>query len=237
MGLPFSTMNPASLLSASFKVLIIYIIILPPSPVGQSGAFDAPKIKCPPDGGSSSCVTGSPTFIPSASLSSVTDPISNSPLQTSKSDGFSFQSQFPRLTSGSNVTPTGSEFNTSTPLLTPDTCSPEQTTVSFTSGTNRKDALDFLMTLFPRQGLLALPHSKGLSISAPNLSVAFDAVLLDLPGTSRTLYVDSKSAETVNLRERYGGSMMSGFGLNLCLSASLHYLILHMNDWDVWGLS
>jgi hypothetical protein len=66
----------------------------------------------------------------------------------------------------------------------------------------KNDALDFLMTVFPQQGLSALPHAKNVSISAPNLGADFDGIVLDLPGTPKTLYVDGKSAASVSLRER-----------------------------------
>jgi len=57
------------------------------------------------------------------------------------------------------------------------------------------------MTVFPRQGLSALPYAKSVQISAPNLGADFDGVVLELPGKSKTLYVDGKSAESVSLRE------------------------------------
>lgn len=57
------------------------------------------------------------------------------------------------------------------------------------------------MTVFPHQGFGALPHAKGVSISAPSLGADFDGVVLELPGKPKILYVDGKSAATVNLRE------------------------------------
>jgi len=57
------------------------------------------------------------------------------------------------------------------------------------------------MTVFPHQGLSALPYAKSVSISAPNLGADFEGIVLELPGTLKTLYVDGKSAESVNLRE------------------------------------
>jgi hypothetical protein len=65
-----------------------------------------------------------------------------------------------------------------------------------------KDALDLLMALFPHQGLQALPYAKSVAISAPSMGAAFEGVVLELPGNPKTLYVDGKSAESVNLRER-----------------------------------
>lgn len=64
-----------------------------------------------------------------------------------------------------------------------------------------KDALNFLMTLFPHHGLQALHHARSVSISAPNMGASFDGVVLNLPGKPKTLYVDGKSAESVSLRE------------------------------------
>ena len=58
------------------------------------------------------------------------------------------------------------------------------------------------MTLFPQDGLKALPYAKRVSISAPNLGADFDGVVLELPGKPKTLYVDGKGAPVVNLRER-----------------------------------
>jgi len=65
----------------------------------------------------------------------------------------------------------------------------------------QNDALDFLMTIFPRQGLSAAPFSRGVAISAPNIGVAFDGVVLQLPNKPKTLYVDGKSAQSVSIRE------------------------------------
>jgi len=64
-----------------------------------------------------------------------------------------------------------------------------------------KDALDFLLTVFPRDGLNALPFARSVAISAPGMGAAFDGVVLELPGKAKTLYVDGKSAESVSLRE------------------------------------
>ena len=123
--------------------------------------------------------------------------------QQSQSDYFVFERQHSRPISCSSAS---SDSDISTPSLTPDSNNncrqgpiPTRSVVKPSS-----DALDFLMTLFPRHGLVALPYAKRMSISAPNLGVAFDGVVLDLPEEPRTLYVDGKSAESVNLRERWG---------------------------------
>lgn len=117
--------------------------------------------------------------------------------------------------------PTRSNSNTSssgfsTPPLTPDDGS-YSSSGSFNSlslesapagpGTKpnaqSKDALDYLMTIFPKEGLQALPHSKGVLISTPTLGTEYEGFVLDLPGQPKTLYVDGKNSASVNLRERY----------------------------------
>lgn len=82
---------------------------------------------------------------------------------------------------------------------------------SFTENAEEKDALDFLMTLFPYHGLFALPYSKSVTISAPNMGVEFHGVVLNVPGTPKTLYVDGKSAQSANLRERLAPSIVDLF--------------------------
>jgi len=57
------------------------------------------------------------------------------------------------------------------------------------------------LTLFPHDGLTALPFAKSVSIAAPEIGAAFDGVVLEYPGTPKTFYVDGKSAASVNLRE------------------------------------
>jgi len=57
------------------------------------------------------------------------------------------------------------------------------------------------MALFPRHGLSALPHARSVTISAPNMGVEFNGVVLHVPGTPKTFYVDGKSPQSVNLRE------------------------------------
>jgi len=188
-------------------VQAIYIIILLRSRGALGGAFDVPKEKCPPDGGSSGCVTGSPMsiFPSSKNLISVShyhppcDPLFKPTTQRSQSDYFVFERQHSRPISISSAS---SDSDISTPSLTPDSNNCRQGPIPARSVVKpSSDALDFLMTLFPRHGLVALPYAKRMSISAPNLGVAFDGVVLDLPEEPRTLYVDGKSAESVNLRE------------------------------------
>jgi hypothetical protein len=89
--------------------------------------------------------------------------------------------------------------NLATPPLTPD--DGNETEDSESSEKQSKDALDFLLTIFPRDGLDALPYAKSVVISAPNMDAIFDGVILELPGKPKALYVDGKSAQTVSLRE------------------------------------
>jgi len=86
----------------------------------------------------------------------------------------------------------------STPPLTPDNGSDYH---RGNESIHEKDALDFLVTVFPHQGVSVFPHAKNVSISAPNLGSEFNGVVLDIPGSAKTLYVDGKSAESVSLRE------------------------------------
>jgi hypothetical protein len=60
-----------------------------------------------------------------------------------------------------------------------------------------------LTTLFSNHALTALPYAKSVTISSPEMGTSFDGVVLELPGKPKTFYVDGKSAEVVNLRERY----------------------------------
>ncbi|KAH9485354.1 hypothetical protein JR316_0002262 [Psilocybe cubensis] len=91
----------------------------------------------------------------------------------------------------------------STPPLTPDVASDysQDSGRSFANQARQKDALDFLMTVFPHQGLSALPFAKSVSISAPDLGADFEGIVLEVPGSVKTLYVDGKSAASVSLRE------------------------------------
>lgn len=92
-----------------------------------------------------------------------------------------------------------------TPPLTPDSGSDyygSQDSIG-EQQQQQKDALDFLLTVFPHDGFKALPHTKRLAISAPNMGASFDGIVLDHPGHPKTLYVDAKNAELVSLRERY----------------------------------
>ncbi|KAJ4468193.1 ornithine decarboxylase antizyme-domain-containing protein [Lentinula aciculospora] len=170
--------------------------------VSVCGAFDTPKAKCPPDRGSSECVTGNPA--PPTSKTSISSP---------KNDyNFSYLKQhtpargsfpFPKTAPGPYVIPARSSSGNSdlsTPPLTPDGGSDCSDRSISPASSQQNDALDFLLTLFP-SGLGALAYAKNISISAPNMGSAFNGMVLELPGKPRTLYVDAKSAESVSLRE------------------------------------
>jgi hypothetical protein len=185
------------------KICIITLLL---SLAGPGGGFDVPKSKCPPDRGSSDCVTGSPasyssnssfsdnsslfsqdsSYFPKSILYPPTPPLAPSDLPNS------LPIAAPRAIPGR---PTAAR-DLSTPPLTPDE---GDDGIVHTKHSN--DALDFLLTLFPRDGLTALPFAKSVSISAPNMGADFDGVVLELPGQPKTLYVDGKSAPSVCLRE------------------------------------
>jgi len=200
------------LLYAISKAPMTCTTTLLPSLAGPGGAFDAPKTKCPPDRGSSDCVTGSPASIYSTS----SDSLSSSPLSRyiSKPTKLPYANLNTNPTSHSicsrpiacpRVVPARNDSNLSTPPLTPDDGGSDFGSLESipSSGRYRQDmdALDFLMNLFPHQGLQALPYAKKVAISAPNIGAAFDGVVLELPRQPKTLYVDGKSAESVSFRE------------------------------------
>ncbi|KAL1744659.1 ornithine decarboxylase antizyme-domain-containing protein [Schizophyllum fasciatum] len=86
-----------------------------------------------------------------------------------------------------------------TPPLTPDSGSDSDSDSDVDA--NRQDALDFLMTVFPDDGLSALPYAKSVSINSPDMGAEFNGAVLSLPGKPKTLYVDGKNAQAVSLRE------------------------------------
>lgn len=168
----------------------------------RSGAFDVPKDKCPPDGGSPDCVTGNSTQSLTFRSSSLESAYSFERANTI-SPIFSYSPS--SVTSATLAQPIykRSELDVSTPPLTPDF---DNEGVgynhSYTSDLNDKDAFDFLMTLFPHHGLAALPFSKRVQVSSPDLGATFEGVVLQMPNQSKTLYINGKSAENVGLRER-----------------------------------
>jgi len=198
MGLSLSTTSQTCSQYATFRGQIICTIIRPLALEVRGGAFDAPSAKCPPERGSSNWVTDSSASYfpyndsPTSSPSSAKSPISDSPLRSHKLQ-FNHSS-----ISARNIPSSRASSNSSTPSLTPDSDSDDDDTKS---NVKEKDGLDFLMTLFPRHGLSAFPHSKSVTISAPNMGVEFNGIVLHVPGTPKTFYVDGKSAQSINLRE------------------------------------
>ncbi|KAI0645445.1 ornithine decarboxylase antizyme-domain-containing protein [Trametes meyenii] len=85
-----------------------------------------------------------------------------------------------------------------TPPLTPDDA-PEEGSGSLSALGAKQSA--FLSALFPRNALSAAPHARSVSISTPDVGTTFEGVVLSLPGTPKTFYVDGKCAADVNLRE------------------------------------
>ncbi|KAF9452351.1 hypothetical protein P691DRAFT_661180 [Macrolepiota fuliginosa MF-IS2] len=179
-------------------------------PSSTSGAFDVPNSKCPPDRGSSDCVTGSPASCfssPSPSFcSSPTSSFSTSPTSSAGTRANISTISTPRTIPALARSGSSASSGFSTPPLTPDDGS-YSSGGSFNSisleppGPQSKDALDYLMTIFPKDGLGALPYSKRVSVSAPTLDAAFEGIVLELPGKPKTLYVDGKNAASVSLRE------------------------------------
>ncbi|KAI0268666.1 ornithine decarboxylase antizyme-domain-containing protein [Gloeopeniophorella convolvens] len=172
-----------------------------------------PGSKCPPDRGSSGCVTGSPASKYAAAYNHSPypspRPIPLDPHQSSRHSlvypptppAFAVDDvPFPH----SNVAPqpirsaprpNSFSHELATPPLTPDDSSEDISVKS------NDDALELLTTLFPNHGISVLQYAKSVSISSPEMGPSFDGVVLELPGKPKTLYVDGKSAELVNLRE------------------------------------
>jgi len=193
------------------------IIILLPSLADPGGGFDVRNAKCPPDRGSSDCVTGSLASV----FSTSPDRISPSPSPEPKFQNSIIYPPTPppeahsirdyishsRVSAAASLPkdipgrakPPPASHNLATPPLTPD--DGNDTEDSESSGAQSKDALDFLLTIFPRDGLDALPFAKSVAISSPNMGSTFEGVILELPGKPKALYVDGKSAQSVSLRE------------------------------------
>jgi hypothetical protein len=90
----------------------------------------------------------------------------------------------------------GFSHGLATPPLTPDD------SFGGLSVQSDDDALELLSTLFPNHAMAALPYAKSVSISSAEMGTSFDGVMLELPGKPKTFYVDGKSAELVDVRER-----------------------------------
>jgi len=189
-----------------------YITIPRRSLADLGGGFDIPKEKCPPDGGSSGCVTGSPA----SSFFSSSPPFYNpnlrahfdyplTPESTPSDANSSFESlALPSLTAAipiplSKHTSKTPAHSLPTPPYTPEDINGGG--LGSISAQQSSAALDFLTNLFPRSGLTALPHAKSVSITSPALEAVWEGIVLDLPGGNKTLYVHGKGAEHVKLRE------------------------------------
>ncbi|KAF9648564.1 hypothetical protein BDM02DRAFT_3096198 [Thelephora ganbajun] len=183
-----------------------------------SGGFDVPTQKCPPDRGSLDWVTDSPASI----IHSPTP--SQSSLSSSHDSSYgSSLFHYPPTPPPERGSPDSSRFNICPPppsvgpqkivhkqsnssgLVTPplslDESESAEGGVSAISAKQTKATLDLLAMLFPRSALSAMPYAQGVSISSPNLGTVFDGVILDLPEEPKTLYIDGKNAQHVNLRE------------------------------------
>ena len=165
-----------------------------------SGVFDIPNVKCPPDRGSSDCVTGGLTPMISQSPDSSFSPSPPEKASSPISNHFT-STRIPAVVP-SRYFPPRSEYpyGLITPPLTPDDSDASGAHGIFTKHSN--DALDLLLNIFPHNGLSILPFAKSVVVSVPNMGVTFDGVVLHLPGKSKTLYVDGKNAPAVSLRER-----------------------------------
>ena len=173
----------------------------------SSGGFDTPKSKCPPDRGSSGCVTGSLASKHATAYNTLYPTPQSTPkdtprsfpcpptVPTTKSDVPAFLKgpvvPQPIPTSRSN----GYSHGLATPPLTPVDSTEDVSVCS------NDDALDLLTTLFPNDGITALKYARSVSVSSLEMGISFDGVVLELPGKPKTFYVDCKSAEVVNLRE------------------------------------
>jgi hypothetical protein len=194
----------------------------PPLTNAYSGVFDTPRDKCPPDiGGSSDWVRASPAPPAFLQYSPASSTRSLSPfLDTHSATGIVFPPTPPLDAADAFLAPVPpASFGLDapatppraiprarvddappTPPLTPEDDGPLAETRAPVPAAD--DAFDLLSTLFPKDGLRALPHARKVSIAAPELGAAFEGVVLALPGEPKTFYVDGKSAASVNLRER-----------------------------------
>lgn len=135
-------------------------------------------------------------------------PASTSPISLDSPPGFHHQFQKSSIRSYSAAIPrpipARNYSSLSTPPLTPDDGS-DSSVDSFSSPIKQaqpSDAFDFLVNLFPRHGMNVLSYAKKVSLLSPTIGATFEGVVLELPSSPKTLYVDGKSAESVSLRER-----------------------------------
>ena len=213
----------------------------------DSGGFDIPNAKCPPDRGSSDWVTDSlapsslpplsssptPSFASSnlsaaSTLSSIgpqsrpclnthfaAPPYALPPTPPPEDSQLGMSAEFPMPSLPNLSAPRAipvthhngggsvGSIGLATPPLTPDDGSVGSNGSLAALGAKQSA---FLSTLFPRNALGAAPHAKSVSISTPGTGATFDGVVLSLPNTPKTFYVDGKCAATVNLRERLAPS-------------------------------
>jgi hypothetical protein len=87
-------------------------------------------------------------------------------------------------------------FKETSPLATPPS-SPARQDSEWVE--KRNPALPFVKTLFPNAVKTALPYATSVAITQDD--VTWDGIVLTLPGTAKTLYVNGKGAESVQLRE------------------------------------
>ncbi|KAG1760497.1 ornithine decarboxylase antizyme-domain-containing protein [Suillus occidentalis] len=198
MGLSLLTLLLVYLPSAICRAPATCTTTLLRSLVDPGGAFDIPNAKCPPDRGSSDCVTGSPAS--SISSSSSFSRYSSSPNTSNDSFTHPSYSPYPSAVPPRDIPiRANSPYDIATPPLTPDDDEDCYATGIITK--HSKDALDLLLAIFPRDGLSLLPYAKSVVVAAPNMGASFDGVVLELPGRPKTLYVDGKNAQAVSLRE------------------------------------
>jgi len=193
MGLT-TLMHPFSLdASSKASTPIINTSIALHSAAGARGGFDTPHEKCPPDGGSPACVTGKPAH----SVSSYSQ-------HAHTNDSYFNPTPKTSMAQYAGVP-------VSTPPLSPSGGSTSSTSSSLTSmrSLDLDHVPDFLASLFPRGVMRAAPYSKAVSVPAGGRM--FDGFVLDLPKSvlanapraaiGRTLYVDGKGLENMQLRE------------------------------------
>ncbi|TFK75271.1 hypothetical protein BDN72DRAFT_867992 [Pluteus cervinus] len=99
------------------------------------------------------------------------------------------------------VIPRKSNTEASTPPLTPDDDSDPEDGMVHSESEDPKDALNFLVSLFPQNGPSVLSYAKSVTISTPGMDAVFEGVIMEIPNQPKTLYVDAKEVENVSLRD------------------------------------
>lgn len=192
MGLSQQTSRLAYLLYAASMAPMTYTIILLRSLGDLDGGFDTPKEKCPLHRGSSDWVTDSLASMTPPSSSPCSPPIARVQRTNSCATPVNVSPwQIPRKMQSLCDLPT--------PPLTPD--DDAGSTPCSLAGRQSNDALDLLLNIFPRNGVGLLSYAKSVCLSAPDLGVSFDGIMLESPGEPKTLYIDGKNASAVGFRE------------------------------------